>query len=145
MSARILRFPGAIPNHPPARLRLVEDEYAAKVTADGDRRYWVRVERDGGDLIVVSDFVGGELDEIELIAGLRLALRALGHTDRDAIRFMDLVPGGMGKPLFGLQLEQVTERVKRVCWAIAADSGRRVVAFNVRPRGDKMDALARFR
>lgn len=144
MSARILRFPGVIPNHPPARLRLLEDEYAAKVSADADRRFWVRVEREGGDTIVVSDFVAGELAESDLIEGLRLALRALDHRGRAGIRFMDIVPGGMDKPLFGMRLEQATELVKRVSRMIAADSGRRVVTFNVRTRGDKMDAIARF-
>ncbi|MGO4831485.1 hypothetical protein AB4144_04185 [Rhizobiaceae sp. 2RAB30] len=144
MSARILSFPGAIPNHPPARLRLLEDEYAVKVSADADRRFWVRVEREGGDTIVVSDFVGGDLAESDLIEGLRLALRALDHRGGSGIRFMDIVPGGMDKPLFGMRLEQATELVKRVSWAIAADGGRRVTTFNVRTRGDKMDAIALF-
>ncbi|BCH20691.1 hypothetical protein MesoLjLc_04650 [Mesorhizobium sp. L-8-10] len=144
MSARILRFPGAIPNHPPARLRLIEDEYAAKVTADADRRFWVRVEREGGDTIVVSDFAVGELSESDLIEGLRLALRALDHRGRAAIRFMDIVPGGMDKPLFGMRLERAAELVKRLSWAIASDSGRRITAFNICQRGDKMDAVARF-
>lgn len=144
MTARILSFPGAIPNQPAARLRLVEDEYAAKVTADSDQRFWVRVERDPGDTIVVSDFIRGELAERELIAGLRLALRALDASGRNEIRFKDIVPGGMGKPLFGRRLEQMTECVKRASRAVAADSGRQIAAFNIRPQGDKMDAVARF-
>lgn len=144
MTARILPFPGANPHHPAARLQLLEDDYSAKVMADTDQRFWVRVERDSGDSIVVSDFIRGELAERQLIAGLRLALRALDISGRQEIRFKDIVPGGTGKPLFGLRLERMTECVKRASSAIAADSGRTVCAFSIRPRGDKMDAVARF-
>lgn len=144
MTARILSFPGAIPHQPAARLRLVEDDFAAKVTAESDKRFWIRVERDCGDAIVVSDFIRGELAERELIAGLRLALRALDLSGRNEIRFRDIVPGGISKPLFGLRLEQITECVKRASSAVAADSGRKVAAFSIRPQGDKMDAVARF-
>lgn len=143
MTARILPFPGATPHHPAARLQLLEDDYSAKVMADTDQRFWVRVERDSGDSIVVSDFVRGELAERELIAGLRLALQALDISGRREIRFKDIVPAD-GTPLFGLRLERMAECVKRASNAIAADSGRTVCAFNLRPRGDKMDAVARF-
>ncbi|HWK67693.1 MAG TPA: hypothetical protein VNS34_22450 [Rhizobiaceae bacterium] len=144
MTARILSFPGVHRENPASKLQIIEDDFAAKVTAETDRRFWIRVEKDPGETIVVSDFVLGSLAEQGLVAGLRLALRTLEMQDRKEILFKDLLPDGTGRPLFGLRLEQMAEQVKRAAGVVAADMGREVTAFSIRTRGDKMDALARF-
>lgn len=144
MTARILSFPGAYRENPAEKLQIVEDDFAAKVTTEADRHFWIRVEKDPGETIVVSDFVPGGLADYGLAAGLRLALRTLEMSDRKEILFKDLIPDGTGRPLFGLRLEQMAERAKRAATVVAADTGRQVAAFSIRTRGDKMDALARF-
>lgn len=144
MTARILSFPGVYRENPASTLQIIEDDFAAKVTAEADRRFWIRVEKDPGETIIVSDFALGSLAEHGLVAGLRLALRTLEMADRKEILFKDLIPDGTGRPLFGLRLEQMAERVKRAAGVVAADTGREVEAFSIRTRGDKMDALVRF-
>lgn len=142
MTAHILTFPGMAQGKQPARLQVVEDDYSVKVESDADQRFWVRVERGDGDTVVVSDFIQGDLSENDLARGLGLAVRTLRAQDRMYIHFKDIVPGGTDVPRFAFRLERTAESLKRAARAIAADSGREMAGFAIRPRGAKMDAVA---
>jgi hypothetical protein len=146
MSAVILTFPTAASavKPPVAELDVTGDDYSVKVQAAEDDRFWVRVERNFGETITVTDFARGELPETDLIGGLKLAIQALGIADRRRIVFRDIVPGGMDKALFAFRLEQATECAKRAATAIAADSGCLLRDFRIEHRAGKMDAVASF-
>ena len=144
MTARILQFPGAGAQSERTNLLVVEDEFSAKVEADTDQLFWVRVEKDFSDTIVVSDFNRGGLAERDLIRGLQLAVAASGAADRSKIVFKDLVSATAEGAQFGFKLEQATETIKRACKALALANRRNLASFKITPRGRKMDAQASF-
>jgi len=144
MTAQILQFPGTAAQSELANLLVREDEFSASVGVDADRLFWVRVEKDRSDTIVVSDFNRGGLAEKELIRALQLAVAASGAADRSKIVFKDLVSAGAQGAQFGFKLEQATETIKRACKALALANRRKLASFRITPRGRKMDAQACF-
>jgi hypothetical protein len=144
MTARILQFPGTVAQSERANLLVVEDEFSAKVETDADKLFWVRVEKDFSDTIVVSDFIRGGLAEKDLIRALQLAVAASGAADRSKIVFKDLVSAAAEGAQFGFKLEQATEAIKRACSALALANRRKLASFKIAPRGRKMDAQASF-
>ena len=142
MVAKIVRFPEKVTQPELAPLRLAEDDFSVKVMSDDDAHFWVRIEKDDSDTVVVSDFLQGGLSEADLVVGLRMALKAARMSHRRRVLFRDIVPGGAEKPLFALRLQQTSDCVKRAVTAIAADGGRTLATFAIVPRGNKMDVAA---
>jgi hypothetical protein len=144
MTARILQFPRTVAQSRRPNLLVVEDAFSTKVEAEADQRFWVRVEKDESDTVVVSDFNRGSLAEEDLIRALQLAVAAAGAADRSKIVFKDLVSAAALGAQFGFKLERSTEMVKRACNALALANRRKLASFRITPRGRKMDAQASF-
>lgn len=81
---------------PAVRLALTEDDFALKVTSAEDPRFWIRIEKNTAQDVVVTDFTAGGLAPGALVAGLAKALDGFGLVDGSLVVFRDIVPGGEG-------------------------------------------------
>ncbi|WP_137929175.1 hypothetical protein [Mesorhizobium comanense] len=129
---------------PELDLLVREDDFSVRVERSDDPRFWVRVERETGDSIVVTDYNAGSRPDQELAAGVALALRTL-RRPLDKVIFRDMFPLGMEGPDLPVKMIQATEALKKICLHIAAETGQEVASFNLEPRRGKLDAIAVFR
>jgi hypothetical protein len=126
---------------PGAELSVGGDDFSVRVEHRGDPRFWVRIERDTSDGVVVTDFTPGDRPEDELEAGLLRGIEALQGAPFSQVVFRDLVPGGDEDRL---KIYQSAGLARRLATFLAESLRRPILDFTLVPRRDKLDAVARY-
>ena len=138
--SRPAQFAGA----PRQRLSLVRDDIAIRVESEIDARFWVRLEVEGVDELVVTDFTAGGRPEVELIDAMVMAVEALEPGPFRRMVFRDLIPAGHQSAQFPVRVVEAFDRVKRLAEAVADAEGRSVATATMEPRRGKLDAIIQF-
>ncbi|MCQ8782273.1 hypothetical protein [Mangrovibrevibacter kandeliae] len=127
-----------------APLRVGGDDYSVKVETEADKLFWIRVERTDDHRALITDYIQGEMSEADLLSGLLLALGEAGASRRPEIVFENIVPRTPDRALYGIRLQQMSEKLRRACNAVASATDRSVTRFEIRARGEKMDVVAQL-
>jgi len=134
----------AVAPDPAAELVVGGDDFSVRVESRLDPRFWVRIERETGGGIVVTDFTAGSRPEAELKAAFLLGVEALNVADFDRVVFRDLVPSGDQSEGFPVKVIQSADLAKRLAAALAEARNRPVRGFTMEPRRRKLDAIVQF-
>lgn len=133
-----------IADDPAAELVVGGDDYSIRVESKLDPRLWVRIERETGGGVVVTDFTAGSRPESELKAALLLGFDALMAPEFSRVVFRDLVPAGDQVEGFPIKVIQSADLAKRLAAALGEATGRAVKSFTMEPRRGKLDAIVVF-
>lgn len=120
----------------------VQDDYAVKVTLDGDIRFFVRIETRARE-VVVTDFHPGNLDEFALGRALSDGLRVVRIRKLSSLVFQDLLAGA-DPEVNAATLRAVTTHARRASDAVANERGQVVEGVSFLRGTRKLDLVISF-